>query len=126
MGGRIPGAHREGKGVSRGACWTVHPDPLQLGERGEQAEQAVGATDRTRIQAHGGQGMHRRKEGMMIRVTYVAEYENELDAPEIKAGMDCMDGKLVAVQFSDALREAEEDRKSHESLRDVAQELIDD
>lgn len=70
--------------------------------------------------------MHRRKEGMMIRVTYVAEYENELDAPEIKAGMDCMDGKLVAVQFSDALREAEEERKSHESLRDVAQELIDD
>lgn len=62
----------------------------------------------------------------MIRVTYVAEYENELDAPEIKAGMDCMDGKLVAVQFSDALREAEEERKSHESLRDVAQELIDD
>ena len=57
MGGRIPGAHRERKGVSRGACWTVHPDALQLGERGEQAEQAVGATDRTRIQAHGGQGM---------------------------------------------------------------------
>ena len=57
MGGRIPGAHREGKGVSRGACWTVYSDPLQLGERGEQAKQAIGATDRTRIQAHGDQAM---------------------------------------------------------------------
>lgn len=62
----------------------------------------------------------------MIRITYVAEYGNELDTPGIKAGMDCMDGKLVAVQFSDALREAEEETKSHKALRDVARELIDD
>ena len=62
----------------------------------------------------------------MVRVTYVAEYANELDAPGVSANMGCMGGELVAVQFSDALREADEARKGNEIIREAAQQVIDD
>lgn len=62
----------------------------------------------------------------MIRVTYVAEYATEFEAPGISANMDCMGGKLVAVQFSDALREAEEERKAGDAIREASQKIIDD
>ena len=61
-----------------------------------------------------------------VRVTYVAEYANELDAPGVSANMGCMGGKLVAVQFSDALLEADKDRKANEIIREAAQQVIDD
>jgi len=42
------------------------------------------------------------------KITVVLEYENDAHIPAFYAGMEALGGKVVAVQFSDALRELEE------------------
>ena len=41
-------------------------------------------------------------------ITIVIEYENDQEQPEFTAGMTCMGGDIVAVQFNDALADDEE------------------
>lgn len=45
---------------------------------------------------------------MKTRVTVVIEYENDRDCPGFSGGMTALNGKVVAVQFNDALQELEE------------------
>ncbi len=42
----------------------------------------------------------------MCRITIVLEYEGERDCPPFGANMEAFGGKVVAVQFNDALSEA--------------------
>jgi len=42
---------------------------------------------------------------MTYRQTYVAEYPSASDAPGVTPKTECMGGRLVSVQFSDALEE---------------------
>ena len=43
----------------------------------------------------------------MERLTVVIEYDNEVEQPTFYADMECLGGKVVAVQFNDALAEIE-------------------
>jgi hypothetical protein len=56
---------------------------------------------------------------MTYRQTFVVEYEKDTDAPGVNGKTECMGGKLVAVQFSDALEELSQ-------IREAAQEVLDD
>lgn len=51
---------------------------------------------------------------MAFRQTFVVEYPDEKSAPNVSAGMEFHGGKVVAVQFNDALEE----------LDQLAQEMI--
>ena len=55
---------------------------------------------------------------MSYRQTFVVEYATEMDAPGVSGKTECMGGKLVAVQFSDALSDLSR-------IRDAAQDLVD-
>jgi hypothetical protein len=56
---------------------------------------------------------------MTYRQTFVVEYEKDTDAPGVNSKTECMGGKLVAVQFSDALAEGTD-------IRNALQDLIDE
>jgi hypothetical protein len=42
------------------------------------------------------------------RITVVLEYPSDADVPQFSAGMNVLGGTVVAVQFSDALKELEQ------------------
>lgn len=58
---------------------------------------------------------------VVIYQTYVVGYASHAELPRVGANMTVMGGKLVAVQFSNALRELELliDRSPEETLRAV-------
>ena len=47
----------------------------------------------------------------MSVITFVVEYENEIDEPTIKALMPVLGGKLIAVQFDNALDKAQDEEE---------------
>lgn len=55
---------------------------------------------------------------MTCRQTYVAEYPSASEAPGVTPKTECMGGRLVSVQFSDALEELSR-------IREAAQALVD-
>ena len=53
---------------------------------------------------------------MSQRVTYVAAYSDTTTAPGVTPHMECMGGKLLAVQFNDALEELTNLREAVQAL----------
>jgi len=47
----------------------------------------------------------------MYRITIVLEYKEESDCPPFGADMEAFGGKVVAVQFNDALTDEDKDIK---------------